>query len=277
MSSDGILARLIVYPILATAVLFVFTRVLESRLIFFPSHKVTATPADIGLLFEDVTFDAQDGTRLSGWFLPAPEAERTALFFHGNAGNIGHRLEKIKILHELGLSVFIIDYRGYGKSGGRPNERGIERDADAAWLYLTGTRKLTPASIVLYGESLGGAFASRLAARRPCGALITEGAFTSAPDMAKLALPFVPRFFLSLKLDTLSSVSKAALPKLFIHSLDDEIVPYKMGERLFAAAAGPKTLLRLRGGHNTAFLDSYTLYRNGLTDFLDKKKPPPHF
>ncbi len=266
--ANGLIARLIFYPLLAAVVLFIFTRLLEARLIFFPMRAITATPADIGLGFEDISFRADDGVLLSGWFIPRSAASRTVLFLHGNAGNIGNRLEKIKVLHDLGLSVLIIDYRGYGQSEGKPGERGITRDSDAAWRYLTQTRALPPGTIVLYGESIGAAFAAQLAAKRACAALITEGAFTSARDMAKKVIPLVPGFFLSLKLDTASYLSKVTAPKLLIHSVDDEIIPYKMGERLFEAAPAPKTFLHLRGGHNSAFLDSELLYQEGLAAFL---------
>ena len=268
--TGGTLTRLIGYPVIAVMALFVFTRLMESRVIFFPTREVTATPADIPLPFEEVWFESPDGVRLNAWFIPRAGARLTILFLHGNAGNIGHRLEKIQILHDLGLSVFIVDYRGYGKSGGRPSERGIRLDSDVAWRYLTETRGLSPETLVVYGESIGGAFAAGLAALRPCGALITEETFTSARDMTKRAVPLPLRVFVSLQLDTLSHLSKVTVPKLIIHSVDDEIVPYKMGERLFAAAPEPKTFLRLRGGHNTAFLDSEALYQEGLADFLKR-------
>ncbi len=262
--------RILFYFFLAIIAVYFFVRLTEARMVFFPMRPVTATPADAGLSgFEEVLFRAQDGVALKGWFIPAEGARLTILFLHGNAGNISHRLEKIKILHELGFSIFIFDYRGFGKSEGKPTEQGFYRDADAAFRYLRDERRMPSASIVLYGESLGGAVAIDLAAKQKAAALITEGTFTSVGDMARSAFPFVPRFFLSIRFDALSKIRQARVPKLIIHSIGDEIVPYTMAERLYAAAPQPKTMLSLKGGHNTAFVDSEWLYRDGLKKFIE--------
>ena len=161
-----------------------------------PGRALQAAPTDIGLDFEDVTIGTADGERLHGWFVPAPGARGTLLFFHGNAGNISHRLESIAIFHGLGLDVLIIDYRGYGQSSGSPSEAGTYADAQAAWKYLVEERGLPPDRIVVFGRSLGGAVGAWLASPRGGGrqpaALIIESAFTSGADMARRLYPVYP-------------------------------------------------------------------------------------
>ena len=140
------------------------------------------------LAYEQLTLDTEDGVRIDGWFVPASSGGPTVLFFHGNAGNISHRLESIQIFHELGLNVLIFDYRGYGRSTGKPSEQGLYRDADAAWFYLTNIRGIDAKEIVLFGRSMGGAVATRLAAKTQPAAVIVESTFTSVPDMGRQAL-----------------------------------------------------------------------------------------
>lgn len=249
--------------------LVVVVRYIESRSIFFPMKEVTTTPKDIGLAYEEI-FIESDGHRLHAWFLPRQGAKAVVLFFHGNAGNIGHRLDKLHIFNELGLETLIIDYRGYGQSGGSASEKGMYRDADAAYQYLIKNKKVDSKRLLLYGESLGGAVAIDLASRVSIKGLITEGTFTSIPGMIKKSLPFVPAFALESRFDSLSKIERVPVRKLFIHSLDDEIVPYFMGEALYSRATGEKELLKLRGGHNTAFFDSLDIYSDGLKRFLEK-------
>ncbi len=256
------------------ALLVLLVRYIEGRSIFFPMKDLTATPADIGLAYEEVTIAASDGTKLYGWFVPRAGADDVVLFLHGNAGNVGHRLDKIRMLNGLGVATLIIDYRGYGRSEGRPSERGLYRDADAAYEHLVRTRGVPAGRIVVYGESLGGAVAVDLAARRTVRALITEGTFTSVPAMVRASLPFVPSAALGSRFDSLSKIGRVAAPKLFIHSADDEIVPYAMGEILYGRAGEPKELMRLRGGHNTAFLDSAAVYITGLRRFVGGLRTP---
>lgn len=260
--------RLILIVVLGLGAIFLFIRMTEGRMIFFPMKTVTASPAHMGIPnFEKLSLRTQDGVILAGWFIPSPGARYTILFLHGNAGNIGHRIEKIKILHDLGSSVLIVDYRGYGESQGRPTERGLYRDAQAAYRYLTNERHIPESQILLYGESLGGAVAVDLATRVACGGLVIESTFTSIPDMAKEAFPFVPRFVLGAQFDSLSKIGQVKCRKLFLHSIGDEIIPYEMAQRLYAAASEPKTKTDLIGGHNTAFIDAEPAYRAALKAF----------
>ncbi len=247
----------------------VAVRYIESRSIYFPMKGLELTPQSAGLAYEDVYFKTSDGIRLNGWFIASPQARFTAVFCHGNAGNIGHRLEKISIVRDLGLNIFIFDYRGYGKSQGRPSEKGLYKDVRAAYDYLVSARKVPKDTIILYGESIGGAVAIDLAHKVPVRALITEETFSSIKDMSGIAYPFIPYFIFSTRFDSVSKIKDVKCPTLIIHSVDDEIVPYNLGRKLYYAARLPKKFLEIRGGHNTAFLDSEKQFREGIKAFLD--------
>lgn len=243
-------------------------RYIERANIFFPMREMNRYPDMAGLPYEEVYLDTADGRKLYGWFIPNEKADHTVLFLHGNAGNISHRLEKISLLYKMGLNVFLFDYRGYGRSEGTPSEAGLKLDARAAYDHLTCIWRVPADRIILYGESIGGAIAADLAVNRKVKALITEGAFTSIGDMAGIFYTFLPRFIISTKFDTLSKIRKITCPKLLIQSVDDEIVFFDMGKQLFDAAAGPKEFLKIRGGHNTAFLDSKEEFTRGIVAFL---------
>lgn len=243
-------------------------RYIERANIFFPMRGINRYPDMAGLPYEEVYLDTADGRKLYGWFLPNEKADHTVLFLHGNAGNISHRLEKVSLLYGMGVNVFLFDYRGYGRSEGSPSESGIKLDARAAYDHLTRVWRVPADRIILYGESMGGAIAADLAASKKVKALITEGAFTSIGDMAGIFYAFLPRFIISTKFDTVSKIKNVTCPKLLIQSVDDEIVFFDMGKRLFEAAAGPKEFLKIRGGHNTAFLDSKEEFTRGIEAFL---------
>lgn len=234
-----------------------------------PGRQLDASPDDIGLEFEDVWLEASDGVKTHGWFVPGASA-RTVLYFHGNAGNISHRLHTIRQFRDLGWSVLIVDYRGYGKSEGRPREKGMYKDAQAAWAYLTDVRGINDADIVIFGRSLGGSVAAWLAGKNAPGALIVDSAFTSVPDVAADVYPWLPVRLLSrFQHATGSYVAAVVAPILVVHSRDDEIIPFHHGESIFAAANEPKSFLELRGGHNDAHLTSETIYVAGLQQFFE--------
>ncbi len=180
--------------------LMAFLYLYQDHLIYLPdtpSREIVATPAQAGLAFEPVTLTTEDEVNLDGWFLPHDQARATLLFFHGNAGNISHRLESLRLFHDLGLAVLIIDYRGYGRSGGAPSEAGIYRDAEAAWRYLTEVRRVPPGRILLLGRSFGGAVAGYLASRHPALGVVLESTFTSAPALAGQLYPWIPARWLT--------------------------------------------------------------------------------
>lgn len=261
------------FAILAAGSLLAFTPMarLADRLVYFPSRAHDGgTPAVFGLAYEDVALTTSDGVRLHAWFVPAPAARRTLLFLHGNAGNISHRLDKLATLNELGADVLLLDYRGYGRSEGTPDEAGTYRDADAAYDWLRG-RGVSAERIVLYGESLGGPIATDLAARQPVGGLILESSPSSILDVARYHYPWLPvAWFLSVRYDARAKIGRVHAPLLILHSPDDEIVPFDMAEQLYAAANGPKRLVRLRGGHNDNFMVAADTYRAAVNDFLHR-------
>ena len=240
------------------------------RLVYFPVRAHDGgTPASIGLASEDVHPEASDGVRLHGWWVPAPAPGLAVLLLHGNAGNISHRLDKLALLHGLGASVLLLDYRGYGASEGAPDEAGLYRDAEAAWAWLR-ARGQPPERIVLFGESLGGTVATDLAAHHRVGGLVLDSTPSSIIGVAKHHYPLVPvGLFLAARYDALARIGRVHAPVLVLHSPDDEIVPFAMAEALYAAAPEPKRLVRLAGGHNDAFLVSAATYAGALRDFLD--------
>jgi len=244
----------------------------QSRLVHLPhvpGRELTATPQDIGLDYETVSLEAEDGVGLHGWFLPADDARGTLLFFHGNAGNISHRLESLRIFHGLGLNTLIIDYRGYGESEGSPSEAGLYQDGSAAYHHLTEDRGIAPEAIISFGRSLGAAVAARTAAQYPVAGLIVESGFTSVPDLGAEIYPFLPVRQLSrLHYDTQAFVQTTDVPVLVIHSEDDDIIPYHHGQSLYQAAGDRGSFLKIQGDHNTGFMASGNHYRQGLADFL---------
>jgi hypothetical protein len=250
----------------------------QSHLLYLPnvpSRAVVVTPDDAGLAYESVTITTEDSVTLDGWFLPVSQARGLLLFFHGNAGNISHRLDSLKIFNELGLATLIFDYRGYGRSGGEPSEEGTYRDAEAAWRFVTEERNIPPREVVLFGRSLGAAVAAHLATRHTPGALIIESAFTSVPDLAADLYPFLPaRWLVRFRYSTQTDLGSVVCPLLIVHSRDDEIIPFAHGQRLFAVANEPKQLLELLGGHNDGFLVSRQAYMDGLRTFLQAHLRP---
>lgn len=255
---------------------------LAERFLYYPEKLLVGDPSHWGLSFDEVYFPTPDGQRLHGWLIPGGRA-LTWLWLHGNAGNISHRLDKISLVHHrLGVNVFIFDYRGYGKSTGRPSERGTYHDAAAAYDYLQSHPSIEPGKIVAFGGSLGSAIAIDLAGKRKLMALILESPFTSVPAMAKRAFPQLPLRLVRIKYDSLSKIRHLRVPLLVIHGEADEVVPYPMGQELFAAANEPKRFFAIPGaGHNDTYLVGGEDYFGAIAQFLadlDKgleSLPPP--
>jgi len=252
------------YVLLVVALYF-----FQERLVYFPSGAIVATPALLGLTYEDVAVTTEDGVSLHGWFIPAKESKVTVLFFHGNGGNISFRMETIRILHSLGLDLLLFDYRGYGKSEGTPGEQGTYKDATAIWNYLASERNIPANNIVLMGRSLGGAVASWLAEIESPRCLILESSFTSLADIGADVYPFIPVRMLSrIQYSTIERIKNIRCPILVVHSPQDEIIPFHHGEELFSAAHPPKEFLRITGGHNDGFIISEKIYAEGIRSFI---------
>lgn len=239
-----------------------------------PGRELEATPDDVGLDFEDVHIETSDGERLHGWFVPSDAARGTLLFFHGNAGNISHRLDSILIFNRLGLDLLIIDYRGYGRSSGRTSEAGTYLDSRAAWDYLIEQRSVPPGQVIIFGRSLGGAIGAWLGSQlggeiQPAGVII-ESSFSSGTDMARRLYPIFPAGLLTrLKYPVMEYMARLESPVLVIHSRDDEIIPFEMGQKNFDAVTGEKQFLEMHGDHNAGFWLSRETYIPALAKFLD--------
>jgi len=245
----------------------------EEKLIFFPSAEILQTPGNYGLAFDDVHFKTEDGVMLNGWFVAYPGASTTLLWFHGNGGNIGHRSEHLKLLHDrLKIHIFIFDYRGYGKSEGKPSEQGTYKDGMAALAYLRSRKEVEPNKIVVFGQSLGAGVATEIAVRESCLALILEAPFTSIRDMARVAFPWLPIGpFLRTQYDNLAKIKKVQAPILVLHGDRDEVVPFDQGKRVFAAAPEPKEFYTIQGsGHNDTYIVGGEAYFKALKDFIEE-------
>src|SRR3989338_3580078 len=262
--------RVILILLLGLGLIFGYVRYLEYKGVYYPAKEILIYPSSVSISFKDIYITTEDNVKINGWFISNPEAKYTLLFFHGNAGNIGDMIDKLTLLYEAGFSILIIDYRGFGKSQGRPMESGFYRDASAAYGYLINTINIRAEQIVLYGESLGSAVAVDLAFHRRVRALILEGAFSRGRDMAVKIYPFLPGFIFSNSFDSLTKVKEINATKLFIHSRDDEIVPFNLARKLYNHARGPKEFLEIEGDHNNAFLSSRHLYISSISAFIEK-------
>jgi hypothetical protein len=259
--------KTVILIILLVLALLALVRYLELKSLFFPMKLMESTPADVNLSYEEARFSTEDHLQLHGWYLDRG-ASFTLLLCHGNGGNISHRLEKAKELYNLNANVFMFDYRGYGKSDGKPSEKGLYRDVQAAYRYLIDQKKIPARQIVVYGESLGGAVAVDLASKVVLRALVVESTFSSVRDMSKSIYPAVPSVLVRNIFDSKTKIRSISVPKLMMHSGEDEIVPFALGEKLFAAAAEPKRFVKLRGGHNSCFLDDNARWREAIRNFM---------
>lgn len=250
---------LVMFLVLATAAAMIF----ENQLIYHPSRD-DFSGGDHGFPVQFVSFTADDGVRLSGAFCPVEHARGAIMWCHGNGGNLSYGFDVAGQFRKLGVSVFLFDYRGYGKSEGSPNGKGIMLDAEAAYRYVTHDLHVAPTRLVILGESLGGAPAIRLASRHDCAALITQSTFTSIRDMAGVQFPYFPwlRFVVRTNFPNNEDIARVRAPKLLIHSRTDEVVPFWMGEKLYAAAKEPKEMWVInRAAHNETF---------GLPGYMDR-------
>ena len=236
----------------------------------YPGASSDATPAAAGLNFNSVSLTTTDGLHLDAWYLPAVNERGVILFCHGNAGNISNRIPTLALLNELGFSSLIFDYRGYGRSEGKPTEQGTYHDAEAAWQYLL-SQGYVESEIIIMGRSLGASVAAELAHRHKPKAVVLESSFTSVPDAAAELYPLLPVRWLSrFSYNTLGYLASITAPVLIVHSRDDEIIPFSHGQRLFTAAHQPKQFLELKGSHNEGiYISGIDYYRDGLNSFFN--------
>lgn len=239
---------------------------MEGRFIYYPSRTLAADPSSVGLAFRDVTFTAEDGVRLHGWLIPG-HTPTILLYSHGNGGNMADRLAIARLLvDELGVGLFMYDYRGYGRSEGAPSEAGLVRDAlgARAALLLEG---VAAEDVVYFGRSLGAAVTLDLALAHPPRGVVLEAPFTSLRAMANTVLPgagylFHPHW------ESLAKVSHLRAPLLVLHGDADGVVPYAQGRAMFAAAPEPKTFFTIRGGRHYRMEASWSEYWAAWRAFL---------
>ena len=254
------------------ALVVVGIRLFEGRFIYFPPRDSVELPLPekYGLRVEEVWLRAEDNVRLNAWYLASPIASKVLLLFHGNATNLGTDLSRLQFFARLGVSLFEVDYRGYGKSEGSPDEVGLYRDANAAYRYLVEARGYKPRDILLHSQSLGGAVAIDLASRRECGGLIVESSFTSAREMARRMfllplLEYIPKS----RFDSLRKIAQVRCPVLIVHGTQDQLIPFSMGQELYQATREPKSFLPVEGaGHADSFVVDSERYLERLGKFI---------
>ncbi|MEE9255856.1 MAG: alpha/beta hydrolase [bacterium] len=256
MRRSAIYRRVVLYAVLAILLMVLF-RFLENALLYHPYRTIDITPASYGAPFEDIFFTAADGTKLHGWYIPSAEPKGPVLLWaHGNAGNLSHRAENIAAIRsQTGAGVFLFDYRGYGRSEGKPGEEGLYADGRAAYAWL---RELVPPGrIFLFGRSLGAAVVVKLASEGfEARGLILESPFENLIAMGKNIFPFLPvSWIVRQKFDTAALVPTVKMPVFVLHGEADEIVPFSQGQKVFDLAPEPKRFYRFPGaGHNDTYL-----------------------
>lgn len=245
---------------------------IEENFIYFPDKEVGIYPENYNLIYDDVYFKTEDDLTLHGWFIYGKNTNKTILWFHGNAGNISHRVHNIKeMLNVINVNIFIFDYRGYGNSEGKPSEEGTYTDSKAALNYLQSRNDIDQNQIIYFGRSLGSAIASSLATKSNPTYLILESPIPSIPYMAKHAYPFLPiSKFLKTQYNTIENLQSITKPVLIIHGDKDNTVPLEGAMKVFESANDPKQLYIIQGaGHNdTYFIGGYKYFKV-IDDFIN--------
>jgi uncharacterized protein len=267
-------AYLVGFVLILAACTYLFYPRVESFFIYFPQSHFDFRPEEFRLAYKDAYFDTEDGEKLHGWLFQGSDGGPVILHSHGNAGNISHRLDLVQPFLRRGLSVFLFDYRGFGKSSGRPSESGLYRDGIAAWTYLAEKEKIAPERIVLHGHSIGAAVAIEVALEKKVRGLVIESAFTSTKDMAKgMALFALFSQLLPAHYNNIEKIGRVSVPKLIVHGDRDEIVPFPMGQKLFEAALDPKFFYPVKdAGHNDAFVIGGEKYFRVFAEFARSGK-----
>jgi fermentation-respiration switch protein FrsA (DUF1100 family) len=275
-----VLIGLFVLVVLVYTGIIVYLKTQETKLVFYEAYGQpirTIAPDSTLLSYQRMELRSEDGIKLTGWVILSEKdtiASPWLLFCHGNASDISYidYIARYKLFTSLGLNVLTFDYRGFGESEGTPSETGLYKDAMAIYNYLTFTKHIPSDRIIIYGHSLGTGVAIDLATRVPTGALVVEGGFQSSPETAHQMYPFLPLHLLSLlmknKFMSIDKIDRITIPKLFIHSSDDEIFPISEGRALYNKALTPKSFLEIKGSHDPAPIESKESFCNGLSSFL---------
>lgn len=247
----------------------------ETNLVFHPAERVVSEPAASWQLgHRSVNYRSTDGTPLNAWIVPGRGADSSGMWMlisHGNYGNIGYgeRPEFYAAMRDLGLNLLAYDYRGFGASAGEPTELGLYEDAVASYRYLTDSLAVPPRRIILFGHSLGSGVATELATRVKAAALVVEGGYTSVPDRGQELYPWLPvRLIAGERFESIAKAPTITMPKLYLHSPSDDIIPLSHGEKVFAAAAEPKRLVLVKGGHMLAFREDASTYFGAIRELV---------
>ena len=251
---------------LIVALYFYFNQI---NLIYFPDKNITFYPDQINLEYKDISIRTSDNIGINGWYIPGEKNSDLVIFCHGNAGNISGRIETIRLINELNLSLLIFDYRGFGKSEGDISEAGLYLDIEAVYQYATKNLNIDKKKIIIWGRSLGAAVAIDFVSRYSIDKLIIESAFTSIPDMGQTIYPFFPvKFVCTHKFASINKIHNVNASKLFIHSPQDELVPFSFGKKLYNKATSPKSFLEINGDHANGFFEYKEDYIKGIKSFL---------
>jgi fermentation-respiration switch protein FrsA (DUF1100 family) len=266
--------RILLGLLLAYAALVALAWLFQERIAFPAPRARVPDPKQVGASGERVELVMGDGTRLVGWYLAAdrprpPPSAPGLLWFYGNGENIASIWPILRDFQPPGTALFVVDYPGYGGSGGRATEARLYEAAESAYGALVQRPEVDRTRIYVYGRSLGAALASHVAAERDVAGLVLESPFTSARDMARQHYPFLPRFIVRLRLDNLAQVRRVRCPVLVFHGTADRIAPPAMGRQVAAAAPGPVELVLIHGaGHNDTYDVGGEAYRRKLWDFV---------
>ena len=267
------LLSLLISILLAYLLVLVLIRMFESRLIFFPNYpsRLDGDWHPRGLNVEDVWLTTSDGVRLHAWWVPDDQARFTVLAFHGNASNIANRAPTYEFLHDAHVNVLALEYRGYGRSEGKPSEAGIYRDAEAAYDYVANSKGVDPKTIISFGQSLGTAVAAHLAAHRQVAGLVLEAPFPSASRVARKIFWFLPGISLLTygQFDTRSWLKEIHAPVVIVHCSQDPVIPFQFGQEVYDEALPPKSFIRINGYcHEESSLIAPAQYKTALQEFL---------
>lgn len=264
-----VLKRLLIISVATMVIVCCYMALFEDQFIYFPSRELDATPAEFGMQHEELLIATDGELTLCGWYMPVPLSTHAVIHFHGNAGNISHRLSLYRRWQAMGLSVYAIDYRGYGRSEGEPSEAGLYEDARAAWRDATMRLGLKPNSIIIAGRSLGAAVAAKLATEVQAAGVVLETPFSNIPDMAAHHYPWLPlRFLAGSRYDTKALVHDIHQPLLLIAARNDTIAPPQMAEAIFQEANEPKQKIELAGDHNDFDDYSSAAYKQAWQSWL---------
>ena len=265
------LLLLLTIPVAMYVMLAILLTLFQGKIVFLPGKSIFMTPEDAGMEYEDLFIEVAEGLAINAWYIPAGDAKGTILFCHGNAGSMSHRVETAGIFHSLEMNVMLFDYCGYGRSPGRPSEMQTYRDAEAVWNYLVDKKSIPAGKIIVIGRSMGGPIAAKLAKDHQPALSILESTFTSVPEMGRAKFPIFPtKLLVTIKYPTIDYIKEIKCPMLIVHSTDDEIIPYWMGEKIFAAGGEPKDFLKLKGGHNETYFECIDEYRGKLETTIGK-------